>query len=47
MYTSGKPSVIGCAQAQELGIVTVNIDEINLNDNQQSKLTKELIQRLF
>ena len=49
MYAPGKPSVIGCAQAQELGIITVNIDEIKSNDNPakqaaaQGKLTKELI----
>ena len=49
MYASGKPSVIGCAQAQELGIITVNIDEIDSSDNPakqaaaQGKLTKELI----
>ena len=28
MYAHGKPSVIGCAQAQQLGIITVNIDDI-------------------
>ena len=28
VYAPGKPSVIGCAQAQEFGIITVNIDEI-------------------
>ena len=49
VYAPGKPSVIGCAQAQELGIITVNIDEIESNDNPakqaaaQGKLTKELI----
>ena len=49
VYAPGKPSVIGCAQAQELGINTVNIDEIKSNDNPakqaaaQGKLTKELI----
>ena len=57
MYAPGKPSVIGCAQAQELGIITVNIDEIESSDNPakqaaaQGKLTKELysqgVQRLF
>ena len=41
--------MIGCAQAQELGIITVNIDEIESSDNPakqaaaQGKLTKELI----
>ena len=48
----GKPSVIGCAQAQQLGIITVNIDNIESNstpDNPakqaaaQGKLTKGLI----
>ena len=48
----GKPSVIGCAQAQQLGIITVNIDDIQSNstpDNPakqaaaQGKLTKGLI----
>ena len=48
----GKPSVIGCAQAQQLGIITVNIDYIQSNstpDNPakqaaaQGKLTKGLI----
>ena len=49
VYAPGKPSVIGCAQAQELGIITVNIDEIESSDNPakqaaaQGKLTKELI----
>ena len=49
VYAPGKPSVIGCAQAQELGIISVNIDEIESSDNQakqaaaQGKLTKELI----
>ena len=33
VYAPGKPSVIGCAQAQELGIIPVNIDEIKSNDN--------------
>ena len=28
VYAPGKPSVIGCAQAQHLGIITVNIDDI-------------------
>ena len=27
VYAPGKPSVIGCAQAQQLGIITVNIDD--------------------
>ena len=48
----GKPSMIGCAQAQQLGIITVNIDDIQSNstpDNPakqaaaQGKLTKGLI----
>ena len=48
----GKPSVIGCAQAQQLGIITVNIDDIQSNstpDNPakqaaaQRKLTRGLI----
>ena len=49
VYAPGKPSVIGCAQAQELEIITVNIDEIESSDNPakqaaaQGKLTKELI----
>ena len=49
MYAPGKPSVIGCSQAQELGIITVNIDEIESSGNPakqaaaQGKLTKELI----
>ena len=49
VYAPGKPSVIGCAQAQELGIITVNINEIESSDNPakqaaaQGKLTKELI----
>ena len=49
MYAPGKPSVIGCGQAQELGIITVNIDEIQSSDNPakqaaaQGKLSKELI----
>ena len=49
VYAPVKPSVIGCAQAQELGIITVNIDEIESNDNPakqaaaQGKLTKKLI----
>ena len=49
VYAPGKPSVIGCAQAQELGIIMVNIDEIESSDNPakqaaaQGKLTKELI----
>ena len=49
MYAPGKPSVIGCVQAQELGIITVNINEIESHDNPakqaaaQGKLTKELI----
>ena len=52
VYAPGKPSVIGCAQAQELCIITVNIDEIESNDNPakqaaaQGKLTKELILRV-
>ena len=33
LYAPGKPSVIGCAQAQKLGIITVNIDEIESNNN--------------
>ena len=46
MYAPGKPSVIGCAQAQQLGIITVNIDDIeskagvdvnNSTDELQSK----------
>ena len=28
MHAPGNPSVIGCAQAQQLGIITVNIDDI-------------------
>ena len=49
VYAPGKPSVIGCAQVQELGVITVNIDEIESSDNPakqvvaQGKLTKELI----
>ena len=41
--------MIGCAQAQELGIITVNIDGIDSSDNPlkqaatQGKLAKELI----
>ena len=27
VYAPGKPSVIGCAEAQQLGIITVNIDD--------------------
>ena len=52
----GKPSVIGCAQAQQLGIITVNIDDIQSNstpDNPakqaaaQGKLTKGLIPKEY
>ena len=28
MYAPGKPSIIGCVQAQQLEIITVNIDDI-------------------
>ena len=34
VYAPGKPSVIGYAEAQEVGIMTLNIDEIKSNDNQ-------------
>ena len=46
VYAPGKSSVIGCAQAQQLGIITVNIDDIeskavagvsNSTDEVQSK----------
>ena len=46
VYAPGKPSVIGCAQGQQLGIITVNIDDIeskagadvnNSTDELQSK----------
>ena len=53
VYAPGKPSVIRCAQAQKLGIITVNIDEIESNDNPakqaaaQGKLTKELIPQKY
>ena len=53
VYAPGKPSVIGCAQAQELGIITVNIDEIESSANPakqaaaQGKLTKELMLREY
>ena len=53
MYAPGKPSVIGCAQVQELGIITVNIDEIESNDNTakqaaaQGNMTKELIPKEY
>ena len=53
VYAPGKPSVIGCTQAQELGIITMNIHEIESNDNPakqavaQGKLTEELILREY
>ena len=37
VHAPGKPSVIGCAQAQQLGIITVNIDDIESKSSKQDK----------
>ena len=37
VHAPGKPSVIGCAQAQQLGIITVNIDDIQSKSSKQDK----------
>ena len=37
VHAPGKPSVIGCAQAQLLGIITVNIDDIESQSSKKDK----------
>lgn len=49
----GNPSMIGCKQAQDLGIVTVNIDHLNSNNGQaqqaaqKGKLSESIVKEEF
>ncbi|XP_036066937.1 uncharacterized protein LOC118598384 [Oryzias melastigma] len=40
---SGSPSMLGCSQAQELGLITVNIDHLTASESKMSTLTKEKV----
>ena len=42
VHAPEKPSVIGCAQAQQLGIITVKIDDIKSKSSKQDKPTDQV-----